>query len=81
MQESPEWDCWVEKAFEVFDNDGSGRIGVTDLEKMLCKDGVCAMPDIVTSALRCDPEELLLVPEHVIVCLQFCLLRFKLAGR
>lgn len=53
MQETPEWEVWVEKAFDAFDIDGSGRISVDDLSAMLCSDGVCAMPDVVAAALRC----------------------------
>lgn len=55
MQETPEWEGWVEKAFDAFDIDGSGRICVDDLSAMLCSDGVCAMPDVVAAALRCAP--------------------------
>lgn len=43
----------MEKAFNAFDVDGSGRICADDLSAMLCNDGVCAMPDIVAAALRC----------------------------
>jgi Ca2+-binding EF-hand superfamily protein len=37
-----EWDEWVRTAFEVFDHDGSGRLSVEDLNKLLCGD-VCAV--------------------------------------
>jgi calcium-dependent protein kinase len=53
LQESEEWDTWVAQAFAAFDVDGSGRVGVSELSAMLCKDGVCMMPDVVSAALRC----------------------------
>ena len=53
MQESAEWDDWVAKGFEAFDVDGNGTINAQDLSAILCKDGVCAMPDVVAAALRC----------------------------
>ena len=53
LQERDEWDAWVSAAFDAFNVDGSGRVGVAELQTMLCKDGVCAMPDIVAAALRC----------------------------
>jgi calcium-dependent protein kinase len=53
LQESPEWEAWVREAFSAFDVDGSGRIGAAALRGMLCRDGVCSMPDVVNSALRC----------------------------
>jgi EF hand len=37
-----EWDEWVRTAFEVFDHDGSGRLSVEDLNKLLCGD-VCVV--------------------------------------
>jgi hypothetical protein len=40
-----EWDEWVRTAFEVFDVDGSGRLSVEDLNKLLCGD-VCAVRHI-----------------------------------
>jgi Ca2+-binding EF-hand superfamily protein len=53
LQESDEWDAWVEQGFKAFDVDGSGTIGVQALQGMLCKGGVCLMPDVVAAALRC----------------------------
>jgi Ca2+-binding EF-hand superfamily protein len=52
-QESAEWADWVAKGFEAFDVDGNGSISAKELSAILCKDGVCAMPDIVSAALRC----------------------------
>ena len=52
LQENPEWDTWVEEGFKAFDVDGSGSIGVQELQDVLCRDGVCHMPDVVSSALR-----------------------------
>lgn len=56
LQQSSEWDAWVGAAFDQFNGDGSGFMGESDLAAMLCKDGQCAMPDIVQSALRCAPS-------------------------
>jgi len=53
VQDSEQWDQWVATAFRVFDEDGTGLIGVKELTRMLCSDGLCPMPDIVMAALRC----------------------------
>jgi Ca2+-binding EF-hand superfamily protein len=52
LQHSDEWDSWVATAFAQFDENGKGLIGEEDLASLLCKDSICAMPDIVKSALR-----------------------------
>jgi calcium-dependent protein kinase len=52
LQESAEWGGWVHDAFKAFDKGDNGSITVQDLSAMLCKDGACAMPDTVGSALR-----------------------------
>lgn len=64
LQERDEWDAWVGAAFEAFNVDGTGRVGVPQLQAMLCKDGVCAMPDVVAAALRCAPSAHASPPPH-----------------
>lgn len=41
-ESSQEWHKWVQQAFEAFDVDGSGSIGVQDLQNMLCGE-LCAV--------------------------------------
>ena len=41
-QESPEWDQWIQQAFDAFDVDGSGRLSYNELNQMLCGE-VCAV--------------------------------------
>ena len=43
VEHSQEWHDWVQKAFEAFDADGSGSIGIQDLQDMLCQGGICAV--------------------------------------
>ena len=43
IEHSQEWHNWVQKAFEAFDVDGSGSIGIKDLQDMLCQGGICAV--------------------------------------
>ena len=43
LEHSQEWHNWVQKAFEAFDVDGSGSIGIKDLQDMLCQGGICAV--------------------------------------
>ena len=40
-----EWHDWVQKAFQAFDKDGSGSIGIRDLQEMLCGE-VCAVSSV-----------------------------------
>ncbi|GAB4824203.1 hypothetical protein N2152v2_011249 [Parachlorella kessleri] len=51
VQDSAEWEALVTKAFEAIDANHSGRIGLEDLELLLCK-GECEFPDVVEAALR-----------------------------
>ena len=43
VEHSQEWHSWVQKAFEAFDVDGSGSIGIKDLQDMLCQGEICAV--------------------------------------
>lgn len=43
VEHSQEWHSWVQKAFEAFDVDGSGSIGIQDLQDMLCQGEICAV--------------------------------------
>ncbi|DBA71563.1 hypothetical protein WJX79_004862 [Trebouxia sp. C0005] len=52
VEHSQEWHDWVQKAFEAFDVDGSGSIGIKDLQDMLCQGEICAVPDTVEAAIR-----------------------------
>ncbi|KAL3131234.1 hypothetical protein ABBQ38_000531 [Trebouxia sp. C0009 RCD-2024] len=52
IEHSQEWHDWVQKAFDAFDVDGSGSIGMQDLQNMLCQGGICAVPDAVEAAIR-----------------------------
>ena len=45
VEHSQEWHNWVQKAFEAFDVDGSGSIGIKDLQDMLCGE-ICAVSDM-----------------------------------
>ena len=36
MQESPQWDQWIQQAFDAFDIDGSGLLSYNELNQMLC---------------------------------------------
>lgn len=51
IEHSQEWHDWVQKAFEAFDVDGSGSIGIQDLQDMLCQGEICA----VSCLLCCRP--------------------------
>ena len=55
VEHSQEWHDWVQKAFEAFDVDGSGSIGIQDLQDMLCQGEICAV-----SCLLCRMTCLLL---------------------
>ena len=35
-QESPQWDEWIQQAFDAFDIDGSGLLSYNELNQMLC---------------------------------------------
>ena len=41
-ESSQEWHNWVQQAFQAFDVDGSGSIGVQDLQNMMCGE-LCAV--------------------------------------
>lgn len=41
-ESSKEWHSWVQQAFQAFDVDGSGSIGIQDLQNMLCGE-LCAV--------------------------------------
>ncbi len=43
VEHSQEWHDWVQKAFEAFDVDGSGSIGIKDLQDMLCQGEICTV--------------------------------------
>ena len=43
VEQSQQWHDWVQKAFEAFDVDGSGSIGMQDLQDMLCQGDICAV--------------------------------------
>lgn len=43
IEHSQEWHDWVQKAFDAFDVDGSGSIGIQDLQTMLCQGAICAV--------------------------------------
>lgn len=50
VEHSQEWHDWVQKAFEAFDVDGSGSIGIKDLQDMLCQGEICVVSQPVTHA-------------------------------
>ena len=52
IEHSQEWHDWVQKAFEAFDVDGSGTIGIQDLQDMLCQGEICAV-SCVLSHMTC----------------------------
>lgn len=53
IQDSPEWDALVERVFNSLDVDGSGTLGVAELESLLCDpDTGCPVADEVPSLLR-----------------------------
>jgi hypothetical protein len=53
VQDSPEWDALVERVFNSLDVDGSGTLGVEELESLLCDpDAGCPIADEVPSLLR-----------------------------
>lgn len=52
VEHSQKWHDWVQKAFEAFDVDGSGSIGIKDLQNMLCQGEICVVPDAVEAAIR-----------------------------
>jgi hypothetical protein len=53
IQDSPEWDALVERVFDSLDVDGSGELGVEELESLLCDpDAGCPIADEVPSLLR-----------------------------
>ena len=41
-ESSEQWHSWVQQAFQAFDVDGSGSIGIQDLQNMLCGE-LCAV--------------------------------------
>lgn len=52
VEHSQEWHNWVQKAFEAFDVDGSGSIGIQDLQDMLCQGEICAV-SLIHILLQC----------------------------
>lgn len=50
VEASDQWQHWVERVFNKFDLDGSGRLSVGELHEMLCEEGCIA--DTVPAALR-----------------------------
>lgn len=53
VEHSQEWHDWVQKAFEAFDVDGSGSIGIKDLQDMLCQGEICAVSQTALG-IACD---------------------------
>ena len=46
-ESSEEWHSWVQQAFQAFDVDGSGSIGIQDLQNMLCGE-LCAVSSLAS---------------------------------
>lgn len=56
VEHSQKWHDWVQKAFEAFDVDGSGSIGIKDLQNMLCQGEICVVSFLRKFEMRLAPS-------------------------